>query len=120
LVLEPVLAEGDVTVGLEVGLGLTLGLLLGLPEGLEPGLAVLSLDDVAGAAVVWVPLAGELVSAAVADEDAEDREQDVVGAGSTTGLLDTPPAGVATGVLPWPSGTPPPVPLFEEPLSVKA
>jgi hypothetical protein len=109
-----------VTVGLEVGLGLTLGLLLGLPEGLELGLVVLSLDDVAGAAVVCVPLAGELVLACVTDEDAEDDEQDVVGAGSTTGLLDPPPPGEGTGVLPWPSGTPPPLPLFEGLPLVKA
>ena len=112
--------------GLRLTLGLVLGLVLGLAEGLEPELAVLSLlwlplDDAAGAVVVWVALVAELVPVCVADEDVEDGEQDVLGAGSTTGFLDASSAGVGAGVLPWPSAVPPgPLPLLEGLLLVKA
>ena len=125
LALELGLVGGvDVTVGvlagLEVVLELALGLVLELPEALGLGLVVLWLDDVAGAVVVRVPLVGELVLACVADEDVEDGEQDVVGAGTTTGLLDPPPPGEGTGVPPWPSGTPVALLLVEGLLLVKA
>jgi hypothetical protein len=112
--------------GLRLTLGLVLGLVLGLTEGLGLGLVVVSLlwlplDDEAGAVVVWVSLVAELVPVCVADEGVEDGEQDVLGAGSTTGLLETRPGGGGARVMPTPPAVPPgPLPLLEGLLLVKA
>jgi hypothetical protein len=77
-----------------VGLGLLLAL------ALEP--AVLSLlrlppDDVAGAAVVWVALLGELLVVCVADERGEADVHGFVARAVPPGV--TTPAGVGAGAL---------------------
>jgi hypothetical protein len=116
LLLGLLVADGVLVV---VGRGLLLGLLLadcvpvvaGLGLLLAPALelAALSLlrlppDDVAGAAVVWVALLGELLVVCVADELGEADVQEVVAGAGWPGVLA--PAGTTTGALLAPSVLP--------------
>ncbi len=113
--------------GSVLGLRLTLGLVLGLTEGLELGLVVLALlwlplDDVAGAAVVWVAPLGGLVLVCVADGCVDDDGQavGVVCTATPAGVVGPVPssAGEGTGVLPLPSVAP--APLEGEVLMLRA
>ena len=104
--------------GLGLGLRLTLGLVLELAEGLGLGLVALpvlwlSVDDVAGAVVVWVAPLGGLVLVCVAGGCVDGDRQGVgVVCTATPGAVAGPvpsAAGEGTGVLPLPSVTPGPL-----------